>query len=105
MSTNKLHKLESYQKENRAYLSVEDSCAYFMEKLSEGYLKSNANQLIWNYKKDVSLKGTDQWKYKELAIKEFAKDLCSINFGSNTYSIIPAPTSKPRNHPQWDDMN
>ncbi len=97
----KLHQLDM-ELHSRQHIDADDRCYYFMEKESEGYTKSSANNLMNNFKKPVDRKGKPEWIYKERAIRVFIEDLCGLNF-SHPYTIIPAPTSKPRGHDDWDD--
>ena len=89
---------------NRTHLDDKDLCYIFYEKLSEGYSASDANQIVFNFKIPPNKKGTKQWYFKEKAIREFASLICDIfsNIDDNLI-IIPAPTSKPRAHPDFDD--
>lgn len=87
----------------RMHLSAEDKCLYFMEHTPGGYNKSKNNSQISNFKKPMSRSSFPDWEYKIEAIDKFASDLTEgINIGSIT-TIIPAPTSKPRGHNEWDN--
>ncbi len=97
----KLHKLD-LELHARPHIKEDDKCYYFMEKEAEGYTASTANNLINNFKKPVDRRGKSEWVYKERAIKVFTGDLCDLNL-SHPYTVIPAPTSKPRGHADWDD--
>jgi len=97
----KLHNLD-LELHAREHIEEGDKCFYFMEKEAEGYAKSTANNLINNFKKPADRRGKPEWIYKERAIKIFIKDLCDLGY-SHPYTIIPAPTSKPRGHADWDD--
>jgi len=96
----KIHKLDLTLHE-RPFIGTDDLCYYFLEKEAEGFDHSKANNLVYNFKKPVDRKGRHDWKYKVRAIHLFTKMLCSIKYPKNT-TIIPAPTSKPRHHAQWD---
>ena len=87
----------------RPFLDATDGCYYFLEKEAEGYTKSPANNLIYNFKKPVDRRGKPEWAYKEMAIAEFIRMLCGLKYNHDCITIVPAPTSKPRNHPEWDD--
>ena len=101
MANRLLHKLD-IKLHSRIHLNDNDECFYFLEKEAEGFSKSDANNIIYNFKKPVDRKGLPEWKHKLRAIHFFTDLLCGIKYPQNT-TIIPAPTSKPRNHPQWDD--
>lgn len=97
----KLHNID-LELHPREHILKEDRCYYFMEKEAEGYTKSTANNLINNFKKPVDRRGKPEWEYKERSIKVFTGDLCDLKL-SHPYTVIPAPTSKPRGHADWDD--
>ena len=97
--TYKAHKLD-IELHPRIHIGADDLCVYFLEKESEGYSASDANNLIYNFKKPVSRKEYPDWYYKEEAIKKIATMVNSISFPR--CFIVPAPTSKPRNSIGWD---
>jgi predicted amidophosphoribosyltransferase len=79
-------------------LEENDVCYYFMEYTAHGgYGASDANQLILNFKKDLSYKNTFAWKYKEQAITQIAgiytKELGNI-IDFETSTLVPIPPSK-----------
>ena len=94
-----------YNLHPRPHLTKEDVCFYFMEHVSGGYTASPSNDKISNFKKPISVKGTNQWPYKQSAIKAFIADLASINFKDpqKEMMIVPGITSKPRSDTEWDD--
>lgn len=100
MSNKLLHRLD-IEIHPRPYIALDDSCSYFLEKESEGYSKSDANNIIYNFKKPINRKGMDDWKYKEKAICQLSDMLNHIKFPKCI--LIPAPTSNPRNTANWDD--
>ena len=107
MGNKKLHKLEyEIHGKNRPYFELHHKCWYFMEKQAEGFTASNANQLIFNYKKGIEKRNNEkEWYWREKAIEEFAKDLNKIKIPEKWpyVTVIPAPTSKPRNSVNWND--
>lgn len=100
--TYKLHKLD-LDLHPRHYLDNTDHCYYFLEKEAEGYTKSQANNLIHNFKKPVDRRGRPEWRYKIDAIQKFINMLCEREYQGECITIVPAPTSKPRGHEEWDD--
>ncbi len=98
----KLHKLD-LSLHPRFYLDESDRCFYFLEKEAEGYTRSTANKMVYNFKKPVGRKGCPDWKYKTSAIQTFIQMLCERKYQGDCITIIPAPTSKPRGHAEWDD--
>jgi len=88
-------------------LTDNDICYYLMEYTSgPGYGASEANQLIFNFKKDLSKRGQYGWHYKEEAINKIAKiynfELKNIiDFKKAT--LVPIPPSKCKSNPIHDD--
>jgi hypothetical protein len=85
-------------------IEATDSCYYARDYASgKNYTYSQANDLIHNFKKPVSTKGTPQWQYKLKAIETFAQELASwlkaIEFD---FFVTAIPTSKHRNDPEYD---
>ena len=107
MGGKKLHKLEyEIHGQYRRFFEPHHKCWYFMEKQAEGFSVSNANQLIYNYKKGIEKRNNEkEWYWREKAIEEFAKDLNKIKIPENWpyITVIPAPTSKPRNSINWNN--
>ena len=83
------------------FLRPGDICYFAREYTSEGgYKASTANNLINNFKKDPSKRGTNQWFYKERAAKQFAEELAESLPDDCHIAVIP--TSKPDGHPEYD---
>lgn len=58
--------------------------------------------MIINFKKSISKKGTYAWGYRNSTIWKFAQKLHSI-LESETFTIIPCPTSKHADDPEYND--
>lgn len=84
------------------YLDSNDKCVYAREHFSGGYELSESNQMLFNFKKPVSKKANYEWKFKIHSIVRFAAELNILNFPENAI-IIPAPTSKRHDSPDYDD--
>jgi hypothetical protein len=87
-----------------ARLDASDVCFYARDYASgRNFEYSEANNLIINFKKSVSTRGTAQWYYKERAIKRFAQELASL-LGSTSAELFvaPIPPSKRRDDPAYD---
>ena len=72
----------------------------------KGYLYSEMNQLIQNFKKPVDRKNNpDEWWYKEHAISEIAKLIVKTSGWNEIQQCtwIPIPSSKTKSHPLYDD--
>ena len=87
-----------YKLSPRPHLNENDECYYFMEHINGGYQASPNNNKISNFKKPLNTKGTDQWRWKIKAIKDFIVDLKSIGLtvSSDMVIVVPGATSKPR---------
>jgi len=97
----KLHKLD-LALHTRVHLTKNDHCFYFLEKEAEGYTHSEANNLVYNFKKPLDRRGKPEWSYKEKAIRQFTQMLCGVKYPEGSI-LIPAPTSNPRADEAWDD--
>src|SRR5437899_7503001 len=83
-------------------LDATDECYYARDYQSRARFDScEANDLIFNFKKPPTLKGTNQWKWKLWAIDRFAAELASIIPNKSHVAAIPA--SKRADHPEYDD--
>lgn len=87
------------------YLTSSDSCYYFGEYTSgTGFAHSPTNNLISNFKKPISVKGTAQWPYKERAIKQVISLLKGVKYPNPENIIfVPIPPSKTVQNPNYDD--
>ena len=109
MGNKKLHKLEyEIHGKNRPHFELHHKCWYFMEKQAEGFSVSDANQLVYNFKKHLDKKGTAECFYRNQAVQKFISDLCTLRINPkilhNGYiTAVPAPTSKVRNSTKWND--
>lgn len=87
-------------------LGPDDLCFYYMDKLQGGYEKSTANQLVFNLKKPMSLKGSAGWHYKGESIDRFGKDLARF-VGTmkcrENLALVPMPPSSSRGSADYDD--
>ena len=92
-----------------SYLNVDDSIYYFEEYRSGDGYAGNGNSLIFNLKKSVEKKGTDEWNYKEKAIIDMAvllaEEMDNGKVGKRKIYWIPIPPSKIRTDPLFDDRN
>lgn len=103
----KLQKVDEISLPNHYYLSNDDECYFILSYTSNKDFKySDENSLISNLKKDVSKKGTPEYKYKEDAINKCAKYLRELNIPevfSDNITLVPIPPSKTKDDPQYDD--
>ncbi len=88
-------------------LDPEDNCFYLMEYTKGGWDKSDANQKIANFKKDMDRKNKKEWWYKGEAIRNFSDDLSGFLIGSaftrRTTLLVAMPTSNMRSSKDYDD--
>lgn len=83
------------------FLRPGDDCYYAREYISEGgYKASKSNQLILNFKKSPDKRGTGEWYWKEKAAGQFARELADFLPADLCIAVIP--TSKPDDHPEYD---
>jgi len=83
------------------YLESDDTCYYARERLSHGaYTASEANNLISNLKKHPNTRGTNQWKYKIRAARQFAQEISQVL--PQGIAIAFLPTSKTKDDPEYD---
>lgn len=89
-----------------AHLADRDQCYFLREYTSgRGYAHSETNRLIHNLKKPPDRRGRPEWRYKELAIQQVARefrenlDLARLR----RVTLVPMPPSKARGDPLYDD--
>ena len=90
------------------HIKESGTCYYLMTRKRGGYDASDANSKISNLKKSPACKGQPQWRYKELAIEEFAHDIQGLfnNLPPNQLdhiALVPIPPSKELSDPLYDD--
>ena len=89
-------------------LDLNDECYFLGQYAVGGGFDHCDNQLIRNFKKDMSHKGMRDWHYKAAAIRTIARALRAAirPWGSNTIDMstfVPIPPSKVRSDPGYDD--
>lgn len=88
------------------HLTAEDRCLFFGEYTSRrGFEHGETNQLIANLQKPVSRAGQADYRYKGFAIAKVAAAIrhASGKAARGEVVIVPAPPSKPRGDPEYDD--
>jgi hypothetical protein len=59
----RLTKLDELTRPDHSYLTAEDDCFFLGEYTARGgYSFSDTNQLVLNFKKDMSKRGQPEWK-------------------------------------------
>jgi hypothetical protein len=102
----RLTKIDDLTRPDHYHLASEDDCYFLGEYTArKGYAFSATNQLVLNFKKSVSTRGTPQWRYKDRAIEEAAAAFrASINAEwLNAATLVPIPPSKAKTDPLHDD--
>jgi hypothetical protein len=102
----RLTKIDDLARPDHWYLTPEDDCYFLGEYTArKGFAFSATNQLVLNFKKSVSTRGTPQWRYKEQAIEQAAAAFrSSINEEwLNQATLVPIPPSKAKADPLYDD--
>ena len=88
------------------YLDESDTC-YFLGHYTAraGYEHSQTNSLISNLKKDMSRRGTPEWRYKLQAIEQAAEGFrrCFTPQALDSVTFVPVPPSKIRDDDLYDD--
>ena len=95
---------------NQKYINTleeDDKCLYFLEYATnqDDIEHTEEVRIVRNFKMDIKYKNTNRWQFKSQAISFFARIISesAIFIICRGATIIPAPTSKPRNHPLWDN--
>jgi hypothetical protein len=85
------------------HIDPDDYCSYAREYISGGgYKASETNNLVSNFKKEPSKRGTYQWKYKIQAIDRFADELARAFEPDESYNVCAIPPSKVVGDPEYD---
>jgi hypothetical protein len=88
------------------YLTVDDVCYFLGEYTArKGYAFSRTNDVIVNFKKSLSTRGSAQWPYKQWAIDEAAAAFRAAldDRDLNAITFVPVPPSKAKDDPLYDD--
>lgn len=102
----RLTKIDDLARPDHYYLTAEDDCYFLSEYTArKGYAFSATNQLILNFKKPMSVRGTPQRTYKERAIGDIAAEFRTALNGEwlDTATLVPIPPSKAKTDPLYDD--
>lgn len=85
------------------YLSESDEVHFLREYYAgQGFEGGKTNSLILNLKKSPDRRGRPEWRYKQLAIDQFAEELAAaVPFPADT-TWVPVPPSKAKSDPLYD---
>ncbi len=102
----RLTKIDELTRPHHRHLRDDDECYYTAEYTARGgYAYSATNDVVLNFKKEVSRRHLPDYKYKEAAIRTAALELRQ---GLNPEyldiaTLVPIPPSKARSDPDYDD--
>lgn len=103
----RLSKVDELILPDHYYLGSSDDCRFLREYIPHvGFSGGETNNLIGNFKKPVNRRGLPDWRYKERAIRQVARELASaLNFAwlDKHATLVPIPPSKTKSHPLYDD--
>jgi hypothetical protein len=88
------------------HLTAADQCYFLREYTAgRGYAGSETNRLILNLKKPSDRRGNPEWRYKERAIEQVAREFrASVNLSAlSRITLVPMPPSKAKSDPLYDD--
>lgn len=88
------------------HLTAADQCYFLREYTAgRGYAGSETNHLILNLKKPPDRRGKSEWRYKERAIEQIAREFRdSVNLSAlRRVTLVPMPPSKAKSDPLYDD--
>ena len=101
-----LTKIDELTRRDHYHLQAADVCYFLGEYTShEGYQYSETNQLIFNFKKDVSRRGRPEWTYKDKAIRKVAaafREAIPVHL-LDQLTLVPIPPSMAKSDPLYDD--
>ncbi len=89
-----------------AHLTAADQCYFLREYTSgRGFAHSETNRLILNLKKAPDRRGLLEWRYKERAVEQVAREFrASFNLPRlRSATLVPMPPSKRKDDPLYDD--
>lgn len=86
---------------------TDDDICYFLGEYTarKSHAFSKTNDLVLNFKKSISTRGTSQWRYKEWAINYAAAAFRAAldDRDLDTITFVPVPPSKSKSDPLYDD--
>ena len=88
------------------HLTAADQCYFLREYTAgRGYAGSETNRLILNLKKPPDRRGKPEWRYKQRAIEQVAREFrASVNLSAlRRVTLVPMPPSKAKDDPLYDD--
>lgn len=102
----RLTKIDDLTRQDHHWLDEKDECLFLGEYTArKGFAFSETNQLILNFKKLMSTRGSPQWRYKQAALDQSAVALrTALNKKwLDVVTLVPIPPSKAKSDPLYDD--
>jgi hypothetical protein len=102
----RLQHIDELLRAQHSFLTDEDRCFFLREYTAgAGYAHGETNSLISNLKKPVDRRDRPEWRYKEAAIDQAARELRAAipEATLRAATIVPIPPSKSRANPLYDD--
>jgi hypothetical protein len=102
----RLTEIDQLTRSDHTFLTEGDRCFFLGDYTArKGFAYSVTNNLIINFKKPMSVRGTPQWPHKERAIAEAAGALANALGPKNLQNLtfVPVPPSKAKTDPMYDD--
>lgn len=99
-------KIDELTIERHYHLNADDDCYYLMEYKKEDGFENQEKQLIINFKKKMSTRTTNQWRYKGEAIQtltQLFRNSIVPQVSVDTVTLVPIPPSKCRTDLEYDD--
>jgi hypothetical protein len=102
----RLTSVDQLSRPDHARLQESDQCGFFGEYTArKGFIFSETNDLILNFKIGVQYRGTNRWPHKQRAIKAIGEafGVALSKDWLDSATLVPVPPSKSRNNPLYDD--
>ena len=96
-------KLPEKSSHSHIHIKGDDTCIYSREYISEGYITSQTNSLILNFKKSPVKKKSSEWRYRQKAIEQFKIEIDQLFKENLSIAITAIPSSKHRSNTEYDN--
>ena len=101
----RLTKIDELTRGDHSFLEAGNECLFFGEYTArKDWSYSSTNRLVLNFKKPVTRRNFDDWRYKLQAINDVAEAFSSnIGRALGQLTLVPVPPSKLKIDPDYDD--
>ena len=99
-------RIDDLTRRDHSYLTPDDICYFLGEYTARrGFTHSRTNDVILNFKKLLSTRGSTQWKWKQWAIDEAANAFRAAltERDMDTITFVPTPPSRAKDDRLYDD--